>query len=167
MRKTLTGQEKSWVIYNNIIILLCGFVTHSFFFFFFTDNFPPNISGNSVFRVNVNQESTYFLSVTDPDDTFTLIIEGGNPNNSTLVKIEEGEYMFVLNLQMTFEPLRLVFVANDSRGGVATFEPTLEICACSNLGTCIRDGLISSNSTIIMSCQCTEGMHGQNWREYI
>ena len=38
-------------------------------------------------------------------------------------------------------------------------EPTVEICACANGGSCTRNGLITSNLTIIMNCQCTEGMH--------
>ena len=133
---------------------------HCYSYLFFVENFPPNISGNAVFRVNIGHRSTYFFSVTDPDDTVTMTVQGVTTNNSTLMKLEEGEYVFVLNLQqlLTFEPLNLVFVANDSRGAVATFEPTVEICACANEGTCTREGLITSNSTIIMNCQCTEGM---------
>ena len=111
-----------------------------------------------MFRVNIGQGSTYFLSVTDPDDTVTVTVQGVTTNSSTLMKLEEGEYVFVLNLQLTFEPLHIVFVANDSRGAIAIFEPTVEICACANEGTCTRDGLITSNSTIIMNCQCNEGM---------
>ena len=123
-------------------------------------NFPPNISGNAVFRVNIGQESilTYLLSVIDPDDTVTMTVEGITPNSSTLINLEEGEYTFVLNLRFIFEHLHLVFVANDSRGAVAMLEPTVEICACANEGTCTRNGLITSNSTIVLNCQCTEGM---------
>lgn len=97
-----------------------------------------------MFRVNIGQESTYLLSVTDPDDTVTMTVEGITPNSSTLINLEEGEYAFVLNLQSIFEHLHLVFVANDSRGAVVMFEPTVEICACANGGTCTRNGLITS-----------------------
>ena len=96
--------------------------------------------------------------VIDPDDTVTVTVEGVAPNNSTLMNVEEGEYIFVLNLQSIFEHLHLVFIANDSRGAVATLEPIVEICACANEGTCTRDGLITGNSTVVLNCQCTEGM---------
>lgn len=86
-----------------------------------------------------------------------MTVEGITPNSSTLINLEEGEYAFVLNLRSIFEHLHLVFVANDSRGAVAMLEPTVEICACANEGICTRNGLITSNSTIILNCQCTEG----------
>ena len=136
----------------NVNVMLVAAQTH------FTGNFPPNISGNAVFRVNIGQESTYFLSVTDPDDTVSVTVEGITSHNSTLMNVEGGEYVYVLNLQSIHEFLQLVFVANDSRGAVAMLEPTVEICACANEGICTRDGVITGNSTVILNCQCTEGM---------
>ena len=147
-------EEELGILYFLCLFHACIVVSYNFHI----GNFPPNISGNAVFRVNIGQQSTYLLSVIDPDDTVTVTVEGVNPNSSTLINLEEGEYAFLLNIQVIFEHLHLVFVANDSRGAVATFEPTVEICACANGGTCTRNGLITSNSTITMNCQCTEGI---------
>jgi hypothetical protein len=94
--------------------------------------------------------------VVDADDNFTLGIRGGLPINSILEEVDEGEYLFRWNLmELTNEPL--VFVANDSRGASSTFSPVVEVCACVNGGTCTREGLITSNTTITLRCMCTEG----------
>lgn len=120
-------------------------------------NFPPNISADSVFRVILGLESNYTLIVVDPGDNFTLSIRGGQPVNSILEKIEEEEYVFRWNLmELTNKPL--VFVAIDSRGASSAFSPVVEVCACVNGGNCTREGLITSNATIILKCMCTEGM---------
>lgn len=98
----------------------------------------------------------YTLHVFDDGDNFTLNVQGGTTENYTLTEGEEGEYIFTWNLQhVIFSPL--VFVANDSRGAVSTFEPTVEICACVNDGVCTKEGVITSNSTILLNCICNEG----------
>ena len=100
--------------------------------FILADNFPPNISGDAIFRVIIGQESAYSFTVEDQGDEFTLTIQlqGRTPDNSTLQRVEENEFTFRWNLhQFTFEPL--IFIANDTRGAVSTFEPTVEVCALS------------------------------------
>lgn len=119
-------------------------------------NYPPNITADAVFRVNLGLESIYALTVVDPGDNFTLSIQGGLPSNSVLEEVEEEEYVFHWTLmELTNEPL--VFVANDSRGASSTFSPVVEVCACVNGGACTREGLITSNATITLKCMCTEG----------
>ena len=121
-----------------------------------TANFPPNISADAVFRVNLGMESNYTLTVIDPGDNVTLSIRGGLPINSILEKVDEEEYVFVWNLmELTNEPL--VFIANDSRGAASTFTPVVEVCACVNGGACTREGLVTSNATITLKCMCTDG----------
>ena len=120
------------------------------------DNFPPVISANSLLTININIETEYTLSVEDPMDNITLNIRGGLPENSVLEALGSGMYRFRWNLQ---EPTTapLVFVANDSRGAASSFIPRVEICACVNGGLCILDGLHTTNSTVLLNCQCTEG----------
>lgn len=120
------------------------------------DNFPPVISANSLLTIDINIETEYTLSVEDSMDNFTLHIRGGLPENSVLEAFGDGIYRFRWNLQ---EPTTapLVFVANDSRGAVSSFVPRVEICACVNGGLCILDGLHTTNSTVLLNCQCTEG----------
>ena len=119
-------------------------------------NFPPNISTDAVFSVTLGQESAFSITVNDPGDTFMLNVVGGLPPNSMLEDVGGGEYVFHWTLQeITTEPL--VFVANDSKGASSTFIPIVEVCACANGGNCTRDGLLSSNATVILNCVCSEG----------
>lgn len=90
------------------------------------------------------------------DDTFMLTVLGGLPPNSALEDVGEGEYIFRWNLQeVTTESL--VFVANDSRGALSIYVPIVEVCACVNEGNCTRQGLLSSNATVVLNCMCPEG----------
>lgn len=119
-------------------------------------NFPPNISADTVFNIRLGQETTFIITVTDPGDNFTLTVLGGLPSNSVLEYNGEGEYIFRWTLQESItEPL--IFSANDSKGASATFVPIVEVCACTNGGNCTRDGLLSSNATVILNCICPEG----------
>lgn len=120
------------------------------------ENFPPNISAPTTFRVNLGQESVFILFVVDSGDNFTLSVQGGLPDDSVLEEISEGEYAFRWTLQqVTTEPL--VFIANDSRGAASVFIPNVEVCACVNGGNCTLDGLLTNNATIVMNCQCPKG----------
>ena len=120
------------------------------------DNFPPSISAEATFRVNVGEESLFTLYVVDPGDEFTLKIEGGLPENSVLEEITDGEYAFRWNLQqIATKPL--VFIANDTRGAASVFIPTVEVCACSNGGICTLDGVLNNNATVVMNCLCSDG----------
>ena len=121
------------------------------------DNFPPNISADATFRVNLGQESTFTLYIEDPGDEFTLSVRGGLPENSFLEETDdEGVFDFRWTLEeITTEPL--VFVANDSRGASSLFVPTVEVCACVNGGNCTLDGLLTSDATVVMNCVCSDG----------
>lgn len=148
-------KQKNYLVYymhnyDYIIIIILFLIS--------TENFPPNISADAVFRVTLGMESTYILTVVDPGDNVTLSVRGGLPVNSVLEKIDEEEYIFIWTLmELTNEPL--VFVANDSRGAASTFSPVVEVCACVNGGTCTREGIITSNATITLKCMCTEGIY--------
>ena len=127
--------------------------------FCFIDNFPPSISTaeeNLILRVTIGEEATLRLTVTDPGDEFNFIIQGEFPDNPILEKISEEEFVFRWTPQgITNMPL--TFVANDSSGASSDFTPTVEICACVNGGNCTLDGVLTSNITIVMGCQCTQG----------
>ena len=98
----------------------------------------------------------YSLSVLDPGDNFTLTIQGQLLQDYTLEVVGDREYIFHWNLlEPTSEPL--VFIATDSGGASSTFIPTVEVCACANGGNCTLDGLLTSNSTVILNCQCPQG----------
>lgn len=124
----------------------------------FSDNFPPNISAASPFRVNIGQESVLVINVVDPGDNFTLNIEGGLPENSVLEAVSPGVFFFRWTLrQATNNPL--IFIANDTRGATTSFVPTVEVCGCVNGGNCSLDGIITNNATITLNCLCDDGKH--------
>lgn len=120
------------------------------------DNFPPNISAEATLRVNLGEQSVLALSLVDSDDNFTLNIQDGLPDSPILEKISDGEYFFMWTLQQVTNKT-LVFIANDTRGAASLFIPTVEICACVNEGVCTLDGLLTSNTTVVMNCLCSEG----------
>lgn len=94
--------------------------------------------------------------VSDPGDNVTLRVQGEHLQTSILTLVGDGVYVFNWNLlETTTEPL--VFIATDSSGASSTFIPSVEICACANEGNCTRDGLLMTNSTAILNCQCHEG----------
>ena len=121
------------------------------------ENTPPVILADSVFRVNLGEESIYSLSVSDPDgDNFTLTLMNDLPDDPKLEQTEE-EYLFVWTL-LEITNVTLTFVATDSKGAATIFSPTVELCACVNNGNCTRDGLLVNSPTIVMNCRCSEGM---------
>ena len=93
----------------------------------------------------------------DSGDEVTLSMLGGLPEGSTLEEIDEGEYVFRWTLQEVTTK-SLVFIANDSARASSMFAPIVHICACLNGGICTLNGPISGSTTIIMNCNCNEGI---------
>ena len=110
-------------------------------------------------RVNTGEELVYHLSVSDPDgDNFNLTLTNKLPDNPAIEKRENGEYLFRWTL-LQITNMILTFIVTDSKGASATFSPTVELCACVNEGNCTLDGLLTSNSTIVMGCHCHAGTY--------
>lgn len=151
---------KTIVRYLTTRHLHCNKIMYAYFVY--ADNFPPNISGNATFMVTFGILSTFYLLVEDEDDNFTLSVEGGLPEDSTLNEIGDGEFAFAWNPQrVSTKPL--VFVANDSSGASSIFAPRVEICACENGGICTEDNnilLTTENATnvVVKKCLCNEGI---------
>ena len=121
------------------------------------ENSPPVILADSVFRVNIGEESIYSLSVSDPDgDNFTLTPMNELPDDPKLEQTGE-EYLFVWTL-LEITNVTLTFVVTDSKGAATLLSPTVELCACVNDGNCTRDGLLVNSPTIVMNCRCSEGI---------
>lgn len=108
-------------------------------------------------QVHVGKEFIYHLNVVDAGDNFTFsVVFGDFEQKLEAVDDNLEQYIFKLTVKrLTNDPL--MFVANDSQGAVSCFTPIVEVCACANGGKCTTDGLITSNSTIIMRCLCDDG----------
>lgn len=117
---------------------------------------PPSILADSVFRVNIDEESVYILSVSDPGDNFTLTLMNEPPDKFVLEE-SGGEYLYKWTL-LGITNVTLTFIAMDSRGAASTFTPTVELCACVNGGNCTLDGVLTNNASVVMNCHCSEGM---------
>ena len=124
------------------------------------DNFPPNITGDSVFNVTVGQKAVYNFTVVDEGDTFTVEVVGGIPEGASFEDTGEGEYTFSWNLVITNRSgvPALSFRATDSGGAVSLLTPQLVVCPCTNDGECTLSGILNTAlPVLIMNCICPEG----------
>jgi len=124
-------------------------------------NFPPNITGESVFDVTVGQNAVYTFTVVDEGDTFTVEVVGEIPEGASFEDNGEGEYTFSWNLEVVTNRSgvpALSFRANDSGGAVSLLTPQLVVCPCTNDGECTRRGILNTAlPVLIMNCICPEG----------
>ena len=120
-----------------------------------TGNFPPVIVGPSTFRVNVGEEVFYNFTVEDGE----VEVLGGLPPNSALEQYggSISMYSFSWTLQEPVD-MSLIFIATNSMNAFSLITPRIEVCACSNGGTCTLDGILSiQNNSVILACECPEG----------
>ena len=119
-------------------------------------NSPPNITGDSLFVVNVGEENAYSFFVNDTNE-FNVTIEGGAPEGADLV--HEGDGIYTLTWTLSSVPTsELSFVATDISGAATLHSPVIQICACFNGGVCTEDGVPSTNELLqALTCLCTEG----------
>ncbi len=122
----------------------------------FAENFPPNITAEGLFRINLGEESVLQISVRDPRDNFTLFVDNGLPENATLDDLGNGEYAFRWTLY-DITDRTLEFVAVDTKNATTSFMPRVEVCPCINDGECTLNGIVSDSATVTMNCICSEG----------
>ena len=104
------------------------------------------------------------IAVVDPNgDNFTLSVHGGVVNAflSELVSISPGAYVYRLSItdhsQLdVLEPL--VFTATDVHEAGSFVVPLVEICGCVNEGDCTEEGLLNFHVTLLLNCDCPDGM---------
>ena len=94
-----------------------------------TANFPPMIQGPDTFQITINEEATYVVNISDPGDTFNVMImtdTGTLPEGYTFTMGEaDGEYIFTVTLT---EVVMFTFTvaANDSIGASSSIQP--QVC---------------------------------------
>ena len=124
---------------------------------FFTENSPPNITGDAQFNVTIGELNIYTFEVVD-NGNFTVRIDGEQPEGSTLVDNGGGQYTF------QWTPTRAIrnapsFVAVDNLDATSVFSPLLHVCTCFNGGECTLDGVTPTNGLVLnLTCVCTEGI---------
>ncbi len=122
-----------------------------------TDNFPPNITGDSTFRVNLNRPSIYTFTVVDSAHPFTVEVLKELPAGAVLEE-EQGMYTFRWTLDSVTDIQAVAFQAKNSEGAASLLSPRLEVCACVNEGNCTLDGVLNTTvAVIVMNCDCPNG----------
>ena len=126
-------------------------------FYFYTENSPPNITGDAVFNVTVGQLNIYTFSVAD-NGNFTVRIDGDQPEGSSLVDNGGGMYTFRWTPAVAVRITALSFIAVDNLDASSVFSPLLHVCTCFNGGQCTLEGVTPTRDLVIqMTCICTEG----------
>ena len=83
-----------------------------------------------------------------------------NAFQSELVPGSAGVYVYRISItdHSQLDDLQpLEFIATDVRGASSSVVLTLEICGCVNGGECTTDGVLTSDTTIILNCNCPDG----------
>ena len=123
------------------------------------------ISTNTSFRVHVAPIIWELnIAVADPNgDNFTFTFMGGVINAlmpSELISSSAGVYVYRLAVfdHSEFTDLQpLEFIATDEHGAGSSVVVKLEICGCVNGGECTTDGVLTSDTTVILNCNCPDG----------
>ncbi|XP_044174744.1 uncharacterized protein LOC114975818 isoform X3 [Acropora millepora] len=126
------------------------------------DNFPPKIL-NVPSSINVTLEETFMINITAQDsDTVTFQIV--NKPDSAIVNQSENVLRFMWPVTSSRQ-LNLSFVATDDQGAAATWNPSINMCACEHRGQCVspEDGdPVNTNSKFVyMGCTCQGGYTGR------
>ncbi|XP_033643557.1 uncharacterized protein LOC117303459 isoform X5 [Asterias rubens] len=123
-------------------------------------NFPPNITLVERIQVTVGERFTLQLEASDMDGdniTFSLAeaIEGAS------ITPEGGLFTWVV---VDRTAVKLMFVASDDKSNM-TMEPEVELCDCSNGGTCKFGEYVEGTNIMIdrfgvVMCSCLPGWNG-------
>lgn len=120
--------------------------------------------GHNIFFVTIGEQSYYTFNVTDDHNNFTLMVEGGLPNNASL-QMGGSSYMLTWTLSLPLNQISsfnktIAIVAKDELNATALLNPQLRICACGGGGSCTAEGLLNiSTNPLILNCDCSPGQH--------
>ena len=87
------------------------------------------IQGPEIFQITVNETATYVVNISDPDDTFYVMLmadTGTLPEGYTFTMGEtDGEYVFTVTLTQVVM-FTFTISANDSDGASSSIQP--QVC---------------------------------------
>ena len=128
-------------------------------------NVPPLINGSDTLFAFVNQSTIYLFTVTDVNDTFSVVLQG-NP-------LPQEEYIF-LNLtqpdgvyNFTWTPtstqsVSIQFLATDSIGAATLAHPLVRLCACHQGAMCTdTNGDGGKDKFLVQRCSNGPGDNGK------
>lgn len=123
-----------------------------------TGNNPPVISGDTVLYVSQSKQSIYTLSVSDPNDTFTVTLQGNPPPQSDYSFDRTDNIITFTWTPRTTDSVQLMFVANDSQGAASVLHPLVRLCACAMNAECVNStGDGGMDRFLLQDCVCGTG----------
>ena len=100
--------------------------------------------------------------MTDDHNNFTLIVEGGLPDNANL-QVDGSLYTLTWTLSLPLHQINVFnktmqIIAKDELNATALLAPQIHICACGEGGNCTSEGLLNvSSNPLILNCDCSPG----------
>lgn len=104
----------------------------------------------------------YTFTVSDDHNNFTLMVEGGLPDNATLHN-NGSYYILTWTFSNPIDQLSVFnntihIVAKDELNATSLLVPQIQICACGEGGNCTSEGLLNASvNPLILNCECSEG----------
>ncbi|XP_077996694.1 uncharacterized protein LOC144450002, partial [Glandiceps talaboti] len=123
------------------------------------ENFPPNITGDSLIEIEVGKSVTLQLSAWDQngdDVQFSL----SEPITGAQIS-QDGTFTWIPEDK---ERVNLTILASDGKATTA-FVPLIKICECENDGVCnyetfVKNADINNDKFSVVTCKCTPGYTG-------
>jgi fibulin 1/2 len=129
-------------------------------------NVPPLMNGSDTLFAFVNQTTTYLFTVTDVNDTFTVVLQGNPPPQEEYIFLNltqsDGVYNFTWTPTSTSH-VSIQFLATDSTGAATLLHPLVRLCACHQElnATCTEaTGDAGEDKFLIQGCDCGLGYGG-------
>ncbi|XP_067053673.1 fibrillin-2-like isoform X3 [Acropora muricata] len=126
------------------------------------DNFPPKIL-NVPSSINVTLKETFMINIT-AEDSDTVTFQVVNKPDSAIVN-QSGNVLRFMWPVSSSRKLNLSFVATDDQGAAATWNPTINMCACEHRGQCVPpedgDPVNTDSKFVYMGCVCQGGYTGR------
>ena len=108
----------------------------------------------------LSQQVIYSVTVSDPNDTFTVELQGKPPPTSDYTFNGTVNTFTFTWTPRTKDPVQLMFVANDSQGAVRVHHPVVRLCACAldlNAVCVNSSGDGGTDRFLIQGCLCGTG----------
>jgi fibulin 1/2 len=130
------------------------------------ENIAPVVNGNNMLFAFVNQTTIYSFTVTDVNDTFTVVLQGTPPPVGEYafsnIATPRGVYEFTWT-PTTTQSVSIQFLVTDSAGAATLLHPLVRLCACHqelNASCTDSTGDAGEDNFLIQSCTCGSGYGG-------
>ena len=121
------------------------------------------MNGSDTLFAFVNQTTIYLFTVTDVNDTFSVVLQGNPPPQEEYIFLNltqpDGVYNFTWTPTST-QSVSIQFLATDSTGAATLLHPLVRLCACHqelNANCTDTTGDAGEGKSLIQNCYCGPG----------